>query len=424
MGNLCSTPSSTCCKRPWPFPAVRGHARGCKRIKYTLVPQRDPDRQRRKTTALANNHHHQRPSESPNTLHRSNAIRRPGNSRSGSSSPHPPRPTRLEIRNVTPPPYRPSSIAPTLVLAGTPSTTTDPTTSVSASRSSRIAHTNTHTTTTSPTSPTTVISSSYNPSSSSGSAPRDHRRRPQTLYMVDGECVGSDEEHLELRWIDALRAPGAPGGYRTVVDVVEERRSGRLIVVNAAPSRHGDDDGVQQQQQHQQLGPHPSTRGMAMGMGVEEDVNVDGVFAPQSGQGKATFRSVVEEEGRMRGRYRDQLAANENMTPVRRKAVPVPFARTMSGARGGDEESPLAGRSNANANKIQVVKAVDGELGVDGDADGGVGEREKVPVRYRWRRAPMSRPPIPAFRMGKRGVTEKELLDEVEDARRILEGRG
>ncbi|KAL8751265.1 MAG: hypothetical protein Q9199_006538 [Rusavskia elegans] len=263
------------------------------------------------------------------------------------------------------------------MLVGTPST--DPPTSVS--RSSRTGAT----VTTSPTSPTTIISSSYNYSSSSGS----NGRRPRTLYMVDGEVVGSDEERLELRWIDALRAPGAPGGYRTVVDVVEERRSGRLAVVNGGG--RGSEDSIR-------LGSSHPLRG-----GTTGGDSVDGIYAPR--EGNASYRSVLEEETRLRGRYRQQL---RQRTPVRRKPVPVRMVETRDG-----DESPLAFRSN-NA----PMDAIAG--GADADDDP-VGE-DAIPQRYRWRRAPMSRPPIPSFRTV--GVTERELLDEVEDARRILERKG
>ena len=381
MGNLCSTPSTTCCKRPCAFPAIRHHARGCKRIKYTLVPQRDPDRQRRRAGALANNY---RNGESPNTLHRSNAIRRPGHSRSQSSSPNPPRPSRLEIRNVTPPPYRPSSIVPTLMLVGTPST--DPPTSVS--RSSRTGAT----VTTSPTSPTTIISSSYNYSSSSGS----NGRRPRTLYMVDGEVIGSDEERLELRWIDALRAPGAPGGYRTVVDVVEERRSGRLTVVNGGGDR-GSEDSVRLD-----AASYPLTRG-----GNPGGDTVNGIHAPRNG--RTTYRSVLDEETRLRGRYRQQL---QQHTPVRRKPVPTRVVELPD-----QDASPLASRSNLRVNAI-----AGGGTNAIVDDDDDARDEDSLPQKYRWRRAPMSRPPIPDFRAA--GVTERELLDEVEDARRILERKG
>ncbi|KAL8895813.1 MAG: hypothetical protein Q9192_003438, partial [Flavoplaca navasiana] len=322
MGNLCSTPRTTCCKRSCPFPLTRRHARGCKRIKYTLVPQRDPDRQRRKAAALTNNY---RNGGSPNTLHRSNAVRRPGHSHShsrsqSSTSPNHPHPSRLEIRNVTPPPLRPTSIVPTLMLLGTPST--DPPTSIS--RSSRTNATQT----TSPTSPTTIISNAYNYSSSSSSA-----HGPQTLYMVDGEIVGSDEERLELRWIDALRAPGAPGGYRTVVDVVEGRRSGRLAVVNGGRES---DDCVR--------------RGYVLGRGAESvDGDGDGGFAPRDGNGRPSYRGLVEEEMRMRDRYREMMVA-----PVRRKPVPVPAPSRNIDIRG--DESPLALRSSRVDGRARAIE--------------------------------------------------------------------
>lgn len=206
--------------------------------------------------------------------------------------------------------------------------------------------------------------------------------------MVDGEVVGSDEERLELRWIDALRAPGAPGGYRTVVDVVEERRSGRLAVVNGGG--RGSEDSVR-------LGSSHPLRG-----GTTGGDSVDGIYAPR--EGRASYRSVLEEETRLRGRYRQQL---QQHTPVRRKPVPARVVETPD-----RDESPLASRSNVPLN------AIAGRA----DADDDPMDEDALPQRFRWRRAPMSRPPIPSFRTV--SVTERELLDEVEDARRILERKG
>ncbi|KAL8771042.1 MAG: hypothetical protein Q9209_003461 [Squamulea sp. 1 TL-2023] len=371
MGSLCSTPSSKCCKREWPFTPFGRHNGGCKRIKYTLVPQRDPERQRRREAALTN-------SGSPNTLHRSNAIRRPGHSRSQSSSPpFAPHPSRLQIRNMTPPPIRPTSIVPTLMLVGTPST--GPPTSVS--RSSRTAATNT----TSPTSPTTAISSSYGYSSSSSA----NNGRPRTVYMVDGEVVGGDEERLELRWIDALRAPGAPGGYRTVVDVVEERRSGRLTVVNGGG--RGSEESVRPCRSH-----------LAGGFGGD---SVDGIFAPK--EGRQSHRGRLEEQLRLHRQVQPQQQQQRKLrqTPMKRKPVPARMKTT-------DEESPLAFKSHAPITSLDSITLED-------DAPATPDIDDVVPQKFRWRRGPMSRPPIPSFR--RVSVTEKELLDEVEDARRILE---
>ncbi len=188
--------------------------------------------------------------------------------------------------------------------------------------------------------------------------------------MVDGEIVGSDEERLELRWIDALRAPGAPGGYRTVVDVVEERRSGRLTVVNG--SGRDSDDSVR--------------RGAYVLQ--QQDAREDGVFAPRDG--RTSFRGMVEEEMRMRGGYN---RAKMMYTPVRRKPVPV----RMSG--GGDEESPLALRGrrvDPGARRVDDTRARD-EV-----------DEEVHPINYRWRRARMGRPPIPSFES--RGVTKRVYL--------------
>lgn len=209
--------------------------------------------------------------------------------------------------------------------------------------------------------------------------------------MVDGEVIGSDEERLELRWIDALRAPGAPGGYRTVVDVVEERRSGRLTVVNGGGDR-GSEDSVRLDAPYPLRGGNPGSE------------TVNGIHAPRNG--RTTYRSVLDEETRLRGRYRQQL---QQHTPVRRKPVPT---RTVEPA--DQDASPLASRSNLCANAI----AGGGANTVDDDDDDTMDENS-LPQKYRWRRAPMSRPPIPDFRAA--GVTERELLDEVEDARRILE---
>ncbi|KAI4137441.1 MAG: hypothetical protein L6R39_007290, partial [Caloplaca ligustica] len=206
MGNCLSTPVTVCCKKrkSWFPPSNNWHERACKRIKYTLIPRY----YRHGATINSDSDG----SGSPGTLRRSNAVRRTAPaSRSRSSSPHSLRPTRLRVRNTTPPPPRPPSFVPTLLVNDTPSTG-----QVSLSRSMA------------PTSPTTVISSVHHPGND----------RPTTLYMVDGQVIGSEAEgsRLELRWIDALRAPGA-GGYRTVVDVVEERRSGRLTVVNGNTGR-------------------------------------------------------------------------------------------------------------------------------------------------------------------------------------------
>ncbi|KAL8909444.1 MAG: hypothetical protein Q9171_005042 [Xanthocarpia ochracea] len=276
---------------------------------------------------------------------------------------------------MTPPPLRPSSIAPTLMLLGTPST--GPPTSMS--RSSRTAATNS----TSPTSPATIVSSPYTYSSSSGSA---NNGRPRTLYMVDGEVIGGDEERLELRWIDALRAPGVPGGYRTVVDVVEERRSGRLTVVN------GDGRGSEDSER---MGPLLPSRGFG-------GDSVDGIFAPRVEEARRSYRNVLEERSRQR-RQRQKTTTTmpvQQSTPVKRKPVPT------------DEESPLASRSNAPVTPVPS-DSLDFNDPVTPPIDAA------IPLKFRWRRGPPSLPPIPTFK--KVDVTEKELQDEVEDARRILE---
>ncbi|KAL8727170.1 MAG: hypothetical protein Q9166_006207 [cf. Caloplaca sp. 2 TL-2023] len=366
MGNLCSTPSTTCCKRPCPFPpGIRRHARGCKRIKYTLVPQRDPDRQRRRAEAIANN---STANGSPNTLHRSNAVRRPGHSRSQSSSPQGAHQLRLQVRNVTPPPPRPTSIVPTLMLIGTPSTGP---TSVSRSIAPTI-----------PTSPTTVVSGSFNYSSSSGSAGRS-----RTLYMVDGEIIGGDEERLELRWIDALRAPGAPGGYRTVVDVVEERRSGRLTVVNGGG--RGSEESMRSR-------PYPSR----IGRGGD---SIDGIFAPRSGT--ESYRFTLEEGTRGR-RQQDRQQQQRQTKPTPPKRKPVPATRVPT------PDNPLSPRPQE-----PVIPSDHHSIIPTSE----MAQLPQGPAFHRRGRAPMSRPPIPAFKP--RAVTERELLDEVEDARRILDNK-
>ncbi|KAL8785666.1 MAG: hypothetical protein Q9213_003225 [Squamulea squamosa] len=280
---------------------------------------------------------------------------------------------------MTPPPNRPTSTAPTLLLVGTSST--DPPTSVS--HSSRTAATNT----TSPTSPTTVISSSYG-YSSSGSA---NNGRPRTVYMVDGEVVGGDEERLELRWIDALRAPEAPGGYRTVIDVVEERRSGRLTVVNGGG--RGSEDSVR-----------PGGSHLARGNGRD---SVNGIFAPK--EGSQSYCGRLEEQiglHRQVQQQRQQQPRKLWQTPVKRKPVPGRMKIT-------DEESPLASRS------YPPVKPLDSIITPDDAEPVTPNTNDVFPKNFRWRRTPMSRPPIPSFK--RVSVTEKELLDEVEDARRILE---
>ncbi|KAI4086430.1 MAG: hypothetical protein LQ344_007566 [Seirophora lacunosa] len=248
MGNCSSTPSALCCKKrrrhhwpssPFTWPAIPGR----QRIKCTTPSALH-------CIPLAADESSNGGGGSPRALQRSNAVRRPPvSSRSHSRTPSPhPGPGTLRVRNTTPPPPRPTSIVPTLLLTTTPST--NQTSSLS------------HRCSTAPTSPTTVIGSVHHHAVVCGDA--DHRP-PATLYMVDGEVLGSGGEgddtspRYELRWIDALRAPGA-GGYRTVVDVVEERRSGRLTVVNGRASLEDQDEGedesggspgLQQQQQRQ-----------------------------------------------------------------------------------------------------------------------------------------------------------------------------
>ncbi|KAL8682491.1 MAG: hypothetical protein Q9186_001438 [Xanthomendoza sp. 1 TL-2023] len=431
MGNLCSTPKTTCCKRPCPFGRpLRRHARGCKRIKYTLVPQRDPDGQTQgpittttTTTTTTNpapatvisNHSNNtqinknnvnnlnnvnKNNGSPNNLHRSNAIRRPGHSRSRSSSTsHPPNPpSSLQIRNITPP-TRPTSIVPTLMLIGTPST--GPTTSVSH-------RSTTAPPLTAPTSPTTVVSGSFNYSSpSSGSAPR-------TLYIVDGEVVGSDEEGLELRWIDALRAPGAPGGYRTVVDVVEERRSGRLTVVNGGGGGGGGGGGRGSEESVRLRGRRcSSVQTTAGGGGGGERDSVNGIFAPRVRMGRESYRAVLEGRGGVR-RLRP-------VTPVKRKPVPVRNRTAAAAAAAARDPRSSDGLVVGDGSPLGLKDGNEGNAGTRLDDDGlDTGDNHAA---FRWRKAPMSRPPIPVFQTRVSGVTEKELLDEVEDVRRILDGK-
>ncbi|KAL8883372.1 MAG: hypothetical protein Q9192_007211 [Flavoplaca navasiana] len=108
------------------------------------------------------------------------------------------------------------------------------------------------------------------------------------------------------------------------------------------------------------------------------------------------------------------------VTPVRRKPVPVPVPAPSRNINIRGDESPLALRSSRVDGRARAIeqREKDDEVDeVDADAD------EETFARYRWRRGgPKGRPPIPSFES--RGVTERELLDEVEDARRILEGGG
>ncbi|KAL8772704.1 MAG: hypothetical protein Q9194_004538, partial [Teloschistes cf. exilis] len=257
MGNIYSTPCTLCYKRKvHPTSPHRKHEKRRKRIKYSFLLHSDPEKNAStiKPQPVDPSHKNetnnnsiqniQKKKDSPPNLQRSNAIRRvpASRSRSGSSSnpsPPTPGPSRLHIRNITPPPQRPTSIVPTPtgIFTSTPSTL-----QTSVSRSTVPTSS-----TTSPTN-TTVISSNINGSRSGG-------ERPRTVYMLDGEIInddgeGSDSPKLELRWIDALRAPEAPGGFREVVDVVEERRSGRLTVVNAC----GDEGKASEDSQQQTRG--------------------------------------------------------------------------------------------------------------------------------------------------------------------------
>ncbi|KAL8716862.1 MAG: hypothetical protein Q9225_005842 [Loekoesia sp. 1 TL-2023] len=383
MGNICSKPSTTCCKRKACFPPFSRHAENCKRIKYTIVPQSDPDAP--KTSPNNNrNRNGNGNSGSPHTLQRSNAIRRAPAERSRSSSPSLFSPARLRVRNVTPPPARPTSIVPTLMLNGTPSTN-----QTSLSRS------------TAPTSPTTVISSVHH----SGAD------RPTTLYMVDGEVIGSEVEgspRLELRWIDALRVPGA-GGYRTVVDVVEERRSGRLTVVNGRASMETTESGrnggmgqnISRQQQQEMVQVSPTNLGSTCNGHMMSELPAEQQQQQQQQEwpdinplaptvGVPTKRAILEDEAqekKQQQQQKQQQAQQLCLTPIRRKPVPK-------------NKNPITGQSpsatsdpNSNSNDPQMF--------------------------YQRRKAPMNRPPLPTFTTV--NVTEKELLDEVEDAKRIVE---
>ncbi|KAL8971664.1 MAG: hypothetical protein Q9197_003160 [Variospora fuerteventurae] len=347
---------------------------------------------------------------SPSNLHRSNAVRRPPVSHSRTPSPNP-GPTTLRVRNTTPSPPRPTSIVPTLLLTTTPSTNQ---TSVS----------NSSTALTSPTSPTTVISSVRNRTVAG-------EDRPATLYMVDGQVIGGsprDESRYELRWIDAWRGPGGDG-HRTVVDVVEERRSGRLTVVNGRASLEemaGSDGHASQQQQSRQpemVQMTPRTQAISHG-GVIRDMLQQGLrwdFIPRGAWGAPTMRGVEEEclEERLRRRRGQQQQQppstppssslpNSNglrppTTPIRRKPVPL--------------ISP--------AHPLRLNKSIPISPATPSSDDTNPPRFSTSPhhqVYYQRKRRAMVRPPIPSFDL-KRKPTVEEFLGEVEDARRILEQR-
>ncbi|KAL8934881.1 MAG: hypothetical protein Q9216_005690, partial [Gyalolechia sp. 2 TL-2023] len=446
MGNFCSTPlRSKCHKRKLPFRAWTPFS---KRVKYTSVPQDEdggidgeaapndtstlfpvPERGRANggngAAAAAGGGGGGGENESPPSLHRSNAIRR-ARSHSHTSSISPVPSLRLRVRNTTPPPPRPTSIVPTLMLNRTPSTN-----QTSLSRSTALTSSTGPTAPTSPASPAfppftpnntgTCISTRFRDIMHQQQLQREgSSQRPRTLYVVDGEVVGGEgggvggEEspRLELRWIDALRAPGA-GGFRTVVDVVEERRSGRLVVVNdvvgEGRAQNGNQDGESgggAQRQRPMLqrdaassplvgrvgdengNAAPTTNG-AGDKGGEQQPSPH-LFIPASGPPTQRAHEESTEERKQKNQQQQQ----QFLTPIRRKPVPrshkPPPALT-------DGSSPCS--------------SVDNE--------------SPCPISYQRRRAPMVRPPIPRFEMenGNGMVTEKELLDEVADARRIVEGR-
>ncbi|KAL8826013.1 MAG: hypothetical protein Q9170_007569 [Blastenia crenularia] len=233
---------------------------------------------------------------------------------------------------------------------------------------------------TAPTSPTTVISSVHNRSGGS--------ERPRTLYMVDGEIIGGGSEEdgsprLELRWIDALRAPGAPGGYRTVVDVVEERRSGRLTVVNGN-GRASLDSGARVTETAEKKQEIATTATPTIGREAQQQA----LFIPSTNS--PTARAVEEDR-----REEVRLQRQRYLTPVRRKPVPNTIQQELKD-----------GNATPTSSMSATTESID----------------TPTPMFYQRRKAPLVRPPIPAFgRVG--GVTEKDLLDEEEDARRVVEGR-
>lgn len=253
---------------------------------------------------------------------------------------------------------------------------------------------------------------------------QQRRRRRGTVYVVDGEVVGGggadgrngtgvsgsdgvESPRLELRWIDALRAPGA-GGYRTVVDVVEERRSGRLVVVNDLVGRDANGNGRTAGSRQDEVPTSPLGSGRGGLAGVAEsakDQNTNGVFIPSpSSCGVPTQRAQEESAREQRGQRQTRSQANQPdnfLTPIRRKPVPKTTPSSTGGVSTDTSTTP-------------------------GDID------TPTPLFYQRRKAPMVRPPIPRFDIGAReeevngnglSCTEKELLEEVADVRRIVEGR-
>ncbi|KAI4120037.1 MAG: hypothetical protein LQ338_007203, partial [Usnochroma carphineum] len=424
MGNCFSTSSVICCKKRkhWP-PALTCHERPCKRIKYAIVPQSNAgsnnNRNNHNTTTVNGDSNC---SGSPRTLHRSNAIRRPRTaSRSSSSTPNLSSPARLRVRNATPPPARPTSIVPTLMLNGTPSTG-----QTSLSRS------------TAPTSPTTVISSVHHPGND----------RRTMLYMVDGEVIGSEAEgspRLELRWIDALRAPGA-GGYRTVVDVVEERRSGRLTVVNGngrasletVESRkngegriaNGSMDRFEPHHQQQQPKPPeltPRLQRTSGGSVIREQqprdkdrpqLLTEAIQGTQPPSGRPT-RRALEEEAREK-----QLQQPESPPPL---PSPTEENHTQNDDTSKFQPATPVPRRKPVPNtptKTHPVTLPSSNLPFSTSSTPPPPHPPHYDhqIYYQRRKAPLTRPPIPTFPFPAAKPTVSEFLEEVDDAKRILDG--
>ena len=228
--------------------------------------------------------------------------------------------------------------------------------------------------------------------------------------MVDGEVIGNGAEgspRLELRWIDALRAPGA-GGYRTVVDVVEERRSGRLTVMNGRASvdttaSNNWNGGVggqvlprqpQQQQQQQQemvqISPIPrGDDGKGKVMGNERSQKEQLHELPEEIRalipaGGIPTRRALEEAARERKQQQQQQLC---LTPIRRKPVPVHGNPLIT-----PPQTPPKFRLNSNH--------------VDDD---------ETRIYFQRRKAPLTRPPIPDFSSSVKDVMEKKEGSDVGD---------
>ncbi|KAL8954908.1 MAG: hypothetical protein Q9183_006875, partial [Haloplaca sp. 2 TL-2023] len=280
--------------------------------------------------------------------------------------------------------------------------------------------------------------------------------RPRTAYVLNDEVISptTDSPRLELRWIDALRAPNAPGGYRTVVDVVEEKRSGRLTVVNGRDRDESAESEEVRRVSHDFCRPETHRGRIERKMsGVERGCSRRGCFEGNFEGKNRELQRPMETPKR-----RKQALRSEPATPTRGPRVGRPYVslpaspmRVMYAPPPNFHTPP---RPNFNSSTpSRPLKFHPPPLVVSqhqamtprrqhsppphhhpafpkpphhspqshphsheaSTIPEAVRSTYQPPLRFQRRQRPMGRGPIPTF------TTPKELLQEVEEAKKIID---